>query len=220
MPNWVFNYLTVEGNPELVNELKKQVSEPYIMPVESIGDLSFKVEDTPVESDFSFWNVIRPLDMVNYPKQPWANDEERTPNPNSWYNWNVKNWGTKWDASDVELISDEPNGENHVLVYRFDTPWSPPIPVIEKLSEQYPRLLLTLSYEEEQRWGGEIEFTQGEIISEQEYQWKCTNCDASFDTYPENDCDDCYTPCPTCGYSSDFCQTHEVEYLNKLQEAK
>jgi len=220
MPNWVFNYLTVEGNPELVNELKKQVSEPYIMPVESVGDLAFKVEDTPVESDFSFWNVIRPLDMVNYPKQPWSDDEARTPNPNSWYNWNVKNWGTKWDASDAELISDEPNGENHVLVYRFDTPWSPPIPVIEKLSEQYPRLLLTLSYEEEQRWGGEIEFTQGKIISEQEYEWKCSNCQESFDTYPDNDCDDCYTPCPTCGYSSDFCQTHEVEYLNKLQEAK
>ena len=35
MPNWVMNYLTVEGNPELVNELKKQVAEPYVMPVQS-----------------------------------------------------------------------------------------------------------------------------------------------------------------------------------------
>lgn len=232
MPNWVFNYLTVEGNPEQVQELKKQVSAPYVMPVESRGDLGFVVENKEVEEVFSFWNIIRPLDMDAYIKQPkssdldtsdpnwWADTMKVASTDNSWYNWNNRNWGVKWDASDVDLISDEPNGENHVLVYRFDTPWAPPVPAMEKLSEQYPNLLLTLAYEEEQRWGGEMEFTQGKEISHQEYEWKCTNCDASFDTYPDNDCDDCYTPCPTCGWSSDFCQTHEVEYLNKLQEAK
>ena len=60
MPNWVMNYLTVEGNPELVNELKKQVSEPYVMPVQSIGDLNFTVKDQEVNEVFSFWNIIRP----------------------------------------------------------------------------------------------------------------------------------------------------------------
>jgi hypothetical protein len=63
MPNWVMNTLTVEGNPNLVNELKKQVAEPYVMPVQSFGDLNFTVEDKEVQEEFSFWNVIRPLDM-------------------------------------------------------------------------------------------------------------------------------------------------------------
>ena len=45
MPNWVMNYLTVEGSPELVNELKNQVAQPYVMPVQSFGDLNFTVKE-------------------------------------------------------------------------------------------------------------------------------------------------------------------------------
>ena len=52
------NYLTVEGNPELVNELKKQVAQPYVMPVQSFGDLNFTVKDKEVDEVFSFWNKI------------------------------------------------------------------------------------------------------------------------------------------------------------------
>lgn len=190
MPNWVFNYLTVEGNPELVAELKEQVSAPYVMPVKSNGDLHFKVEDQEVKSEFSFWNIIRPIDMITYPEQPvrselsvhdpnwWADTQRLSEMDNSWYNWNLRNWGCKWDASDVELHSDEPNGENHVLVYGFETPWSPPLPAMRKLSEQYPTLLLTLSYEEEQGWGGEVEFLKGDMISHSEYEEKCHECHA------------------------------------------
>ena len=190
MPNWVMNYLTVEGNPELVNELKKQVSEPYVMPVQSFGDLSFKVEDKEINQDFSFWNVIRPINMDVYHEQPkrsaldindpnwWADTNKVSRVDDSWYNWNNRNWGCKWDASSVELVADEANGENWVLVYKFDTPWSPAVPAMEKLSEQYPTLLLTLEYEEEQGWGGEIEMHHGQISAESDYEDKCYECDA------------------------------------------
>ena len=39
-----------------------------------------------------------------------------------WYNWNISNWGTKWDACNVyhkEVFEDE------IQIY-FDTAWSPP----------------------------------------------------------------------------------------------
>ena len=189
MPNWVFNTLTIEGNPELVKELKKQVSEPYVMPVESNGDLAFTVNDQKVESEFSFWNIIRPTNMEAYLLQParseldvndpnwWADTMRVSSTDDSWYNWNNRNWGCKWDASDVALVADEPNGENHVLVYKFDTPWSPAMPAMLKLSEQYPTLLLTLEYEEEQGWGGEIEMHHGKISAESSYDDKCWECD-------------------------------------------
>jgi hypothetical protein len=190
MPNWVMNTLTVEGNPDLVNELKKQVSQPYVMPVQSRGDLNYVVKDENVESEFSFWNVIRPIDMEAYPLQParselpiddpnwWADNQRLAKADNSWYSWNNRNWGTKWDATNPELVVDEENGENWVLVYKFDTAWAPPVPVIEKLSEQYPTLLLTLEYEEEQGWGGELEFCKGKITAQSEYDEKCWECDA------------------------------------------
>ena len=189
MPNWVMNYLTVEGKPELVEELKKQVAQPYVMPVQSFGDLNFTVKDQEVDEVFSFWNIIRPTDMEAYPKQPvhsdlspndegwWADVTAKSRVDNSWYNWNNRNWGCKWDVTNPELCSEEENGENLVLVYQFDTPWSPPVPAILKLSEQYPTLLITLSYEEEQGWGGEIEFCKGKISAESDYEDKCYECD-------------------------------------------
>ena len=189
MPNWVMNYLTVEVKPELVEELKKQVAQPYVMPVQSMGDLNFTVEDKEVDEIFSFWNIIRPTDMEAYPKQPvhsdlspndegwWADVTAKSRVDNSWYNWNNRNWGCKWDVTNPELCSEEENGENLVLVYQFDTPWSPPVPAILKLSEQYPTLLITLSYEEEQGWGGEIEMHHGQISAESDYEDKCYECD-------------------------------------------
>lgn len=42
-----------------------------------------------------------------------------------WYDWNIKNWGTKWNAYDFERIS-----ESEI---KFETAWSAPHPVIERL---------------------------------------------------------------------------------------
>ena len=220
MPNWVMNYLTVEGSPELVEELKNQVAQPYVMPVQSIGDLNFTVKDQEVNEVFSFWNIIRPTNMEDYPKQPkrselptsdpnwWADTNKVSRVDDSWYNWNNRNWGCKWDVTNPELCSEEENGENLVLVYQFDTPWSPPIPAMEKLSEQYPKLLLTLSYEEEQGWGGEMEFLRGKCISSSEYDDKCYECDA---TNTMDYCEKCEcNVCSACGNNreEDKC-THE-----------
>ena len=41
----------------------------------------------------------------------------------SWYEWNIANWGTKWDAYDISI--DEDLGRE--LRVQFDTAWAPPI---------------------------------------------------------------------------------------------
>ncbi len=33
MPNWCYNGLTIEGNPEQVNKLVEQMNQPYIITV-------------------------------------------------------------------------------------------------------------------------------------------------------------------------------------------
>ena len=48
----------------------------------------------------------------------------------SWYDWCRKNWGTKWNTYSFETISEDE--------IEFQTAWSAPIPVIEKLAEMYP----------------------------------------------------------------------------------
>jgi len=40
MPNWVYNGLTIEGNPEQVKSLIKQMNKPFINYYEAHGDLA------------------------------------------------------------------------------------------------------------------------------------------------------------------------------------
>ena len=57
----------------------------------------------------------------------------------TWYEWSVNNWGTKWNA--YNCIPCEPNGDSAELC--FQTAWSAPHPILERLSEQYPALALS-----------------------------------------------------------------------------
>lgn len=227
MPNWVFNTLTIEGNPNSVNKLKEQVSKPFKQPVQANGDLAFSIKEINYSNPvFAFWNVIAPTDMEAYVKQPdFSLDKPYS--GDDWYSWNNRNWGSKWDIAvadgdeypDTQLYSDEANGENHVLVYGYQTAWSPSLTVLENLSSQYPDLLFTLTYQEETGWGGETEILNGNTISESDYNWKCHECD-----YEELDeppfCEECeYDMCPRCGWGepSDECQEHtdlRKTYLN------
>jgi hypothetical protein len=43
----------------------------------------------------------------------------------SWYEWNIANWGTKWDAYDFGPF--EESESDNELVVQFDTAWAPPI---------------------------------------------------------------------------------------------
>ena len=141
-------------------------------------------------------------------------------NSDHWYDWNVRIWGTKWDVAVSSLetnpdtyMEDTVNGENYVVYYNFETAWSRPMGALTKLSEQYPDLLFTLSYEEETGWGGECELLRGKVISESQYDNMCRNCDGTYLDNEITGCDDCGDyPCPLCGWSNDMCNVHQTRY--------
>lgn len=49
----------------------------------------------------------------------------------SWYDWNINNWGTKWDFAleNVERV------DANTVTAAFDSAWSPPVTAYEKLVE-------------------------------------------------------------------------------------
>lgn len=243
MPNWVFNDLTVEGNPTMVQMLKDKMNQPFEVPVESHGDLSFNVKQVKYSNPvFAFWNIINPFDMgitaEEYATQPTRSELEPN-NPNwwadtnrlrlidkSWYSWNITNWGTKWDVAvsddekypDTELVYEDENGENLVLVYKFQTAWGIPEEAMITLSKQFPTLLFTLSFEEETGWGGEIEFLRGNETVLSDYGWCCRNCGHQEAETPY--CEECeYDTCPKCGYGEpdEMCEKHkELNSVGRL----
>jgi len=65
----------------------------------------------------------------------------------NWYDWRVKNWGTKWNADCSGSSYQEKDGKS-IYGLSFSTAWSPPEPVIRELAKQYPELLIQLRYYE------------------------------------------------------------------------
>ncbi len=61
----------------------------------------------------------------------------------NWYSWNVANWGTKWDLSDVVV---EVNDDN--VIVNCQTAWGPPLEGLAKISKDYPNLNFEIVYEE------------------------------------------------------------------------
>lgn len=62
----------------------------------------------------------------------------------TWYEWSYSNWGTKWNAMEVEII-DNPE---ECSVY-FDTAWNAPVPIFSALSKKFPDLIFSISYADE-----------------------------------------------------------------------
>jgi hypothetical protein len=200
MPNWVYNHLTIDGSKEDIAKVKAQVGATVKTKYKSADEVDEEVDREPI---FSFMNILPPpedkLDEY-HAVHGYANGEKTGDTEYNWYNFNVREWGTKWDARDVDLLEDDET----YLHYKFDTAWSPPTEVIAKLAEQNPNLNITLEYREEQGWGGEVNFNGSttEVVKEwdipdshaeeievnNEYCWRCENFDGDFS--------DLYEDCP------------------------
>ena len=63
----------------------------------------------------------------------------------NWYDWNIKNWGTKWDFEIKEEIEIEENEIN----LQFDTAWAPPLEGLKNISLIYPKISFLLNYNEQ-----------------------------------------------------------------------
>ena len=77
-----------------------------------------------------------------------------------WYDWRRGNWGTKWNACRTQI-----NDLDKPEIY-FDTAWSTPIPVLDKLSQMYPDLKFDFEFADEDigRNAGDMLIQNGEIL--------------------------------------------------------
>lgn len=85
-------------------------------------------------------------------------------NAPTWYEWCNDNWNTKWNACGYDENTDYSDSD---FIW-FQTAWSAPVPVIQKLSEMYPNIELSLQFADEDLGQncGEMKFKGGNIIEE------------------------------------------------------
>ena len=114
MPNWMRTALEVSGDQKLREKFFNAIGQG----LES-------------EQPIDFEKIIPPPD--NLFRGNIGNDEEKYCKDNNlpnWYDWNRENWGTKWNASYCEL---RPSKQGDSTVLLFETAWSLPLPILEKL---------------------------------------------------------------------------------------
>jgi hypothetical protein len=116
MPNWCHNNMEITGSIDEITRFKQTCIRTVF-------------EGEQAQLDFK---AIIP--MPDFP----ADDGATRP---AWLEWACKHWGTKWNACHFHVIRDEPDRYECV----FNTAWSPPIGVWEKLGAMFPALDFSLN---------------------------------------------------------------------------
>jgi hypothetical protein len=88
----------------------------------------------------------------------------------NWYDWNIGNWGTKWDLDQLGGVSiteirDVGNGKFSFGI-GSSTAWSPALEFFRKLSEVYDVRIVYQYAEEGMAFFGRAEIEGGEILSD------------------------------------------------------
>lgn len=157
--HWIDNAVRryVEAGQEI--DLKEAIKR-ILSQQDSDNILSFKTSDDVVV--FLAEQLMKnKKEFVDAHRQN-ANSERglREHGVSNWYDFAVKNWGTKWNAYDIVVNAEEPS-------ITFDTAWSPPTPIIEKLSECFPSIKIIHKYfDEGHGFWGTATYEKGTIIDE------------------------------------------------------
>lgn len=133
MPNWSNNTIEIHGAQ---NDLANFI-------VKCGGILNKGTEHESVTS-MDFNNFIPQPDNIFLGDLGLKEEKEcKEKGIPTWYNWNIDNWDTKWNACGANYDFD-PQGRNEwdwgTLKFYFDTAWSPPVKVFVAMVKQHPEL--------------------------------------------------------------------------------
>lgn len=201
MPNWVSNRMSVTGKRKDLLAFAEKASrrhKTYWKADEWLRENGVSVknpnagmieESLSDESPISFWNFVAPTDEElpyyyhHLVKEEDKDDPNATKEENlakalrftgsGWYDWNIRNWGVKWDASnesldtDLEVMKTLDPEQNDELNYGFDTAWGVPEGAFLAMVRQHPELDFDFDCEEEQGWGVELTSSDGDDTPEE-----------------------------------------------------
>ena len=129
MPNWCSNDLVITGTEEQIQGVKEHL------------DI--------VDGYWDFNKIFPcPPQLLNS-KAPASKDAavvhtEKYGAPD-WWHWCNGNWGTKWSVNiEVDDLVDFEGGSRWFLA--FDSAWSPPVGVLKKLFEKFPKVNFFLKF--------------------------------------------------------------------------
>lgn len=122
MPNWCINKITIKAEKEKLNKLEQAFKEgKFCSAVLPEPDYT----KTPVPLAFP---EIMALFAKTQAEKEKILENKPSIREDACLHWRVDNWGTKWD-----ILSHDLTRTDEELTAVFDSAWSPPIGVYEKL---------------------------------------------------------------------------------------
>lgn len=144
MPNYITNRLVIEGEEKEVNEVLEFIKVDEL----GIGSIDF--------------NKITPAPKWVCQRNLGREEMEKYGRENCWHEWNLKNWGAKWNATEQK---DRRNTENTIY---FTTAWNGVSTLMQKIAWIFPNVEIEYSWCDED-FGcnlGRYRFKDTEILEE------------------------------------------------------
>ena len=140
MPNWCYNRVSVYSeNTDQVTELFDIFNNPEpfnaLIPSPKWSETPNEDGELPVLEEHKDSDGKVLFTTHKFPKSGKTDDR--------WYDWQIQNWGTKWEPADLSVEQCEQEVE-----LTFNTAWSPPEAICRAIRERYPDCSVSWFYDE------------------------------------------------------------------------
>ena len=140
MPNWCYNRVSIYSeNIDQVTELFDIFNNPEpfnaLIPSPKWSETPNEDGELPVLEEHKDSDGKVLFTTHKFPKSGKTDDR--------WYDWQIQNWGTKWEPADLSVEQCEQEVE-----LSFNTAWSPPEDICRAIRNKYPDISVSWFYDE------------------------------------------------------------------------
>ena len=190
MPNHCYNQVTIQSTREDIENIMEHLRGDETMfdfnNLVPMPELRGEIQAVHQGEDTWYYSRKKWMKQLNgvkdpylsFPDSDWLKENKIDPftikrlenqhGTADWYQWSLVNWGTKWNAYDVEYyVGPIPNATNikegRQVVYKLATAWAEPRPVINALMRYLAQPGFDRDLEMRWRFEDELENFNGEI---------------------------------------------------------
>ena len=140
MPNWCYNRVSIYSeNIDQVTELFDIFNNPEpfnaLIPSPKWSETPNEDGELPVLEEHKDSDGKVLFTTHKFPKSGKTDDR--------WYDWQINNWGTKWEPTDISVEQCDEE-----LELTFNTAWSPPEDICRAIRNKYPDVSVSWFYDE------------------------------------------------------------------------